>query len=97
MVVVKILKRKDASSLVVGVVVAMLVLQFVAQVTQELAGRIALWQWGSLAPAYGSPSGGYKVTYVQPLVGLILGLLVVEVLCWLYLGLHSLLMGGKKR
>ncbi len=96
MVVVKVLKRKDASSLIVGVVVAMFVVQFVAQVTQELAGRVALWQWGSMAPAYGAPGGGYKVTYVQPLVGLILELLALEILCWIYIGLHSLFMGGKK-
>lgn len=91
MYVVKVLKRKDASSLVVGVVVAMLVVQFVAQVSLELASRISLWQWGKAGPSNTAfyPTAGWRSTYLQPLVGLLVQLLVLEVLVRVYVWIHS--------
>ncbi len=91
MYVVKVLKRKDASSVILAVVVAMFVLQFVTSVTLELASRVALWQWDKATannPGF-YPSGGWQTTYLTPLVALILELLVLEVLVWVYVWLHS--------
>lgn len=91
MYVVKVLKRKDASSLVVGVVVAMFVLQFVTQVTLELSSRLALWQWSKTTEGGASfyPSGGWRTTYLQPLVALLVQLVALEVLVRVYIWLHQ--------
>ena len=90
MYVVKVLKRKDASSLVVGVVVAMFVLQFVTAMTQELSSRIALWQWGNTTPSGTGfyPVGGWRTTYLQPVIALLVELIALEVLVWVYVWIH---------
>ena len=96
MYVVKVLKRKDASSLVVGVVVAMIVLQFVSTMSLELANRIALWQWSKTNSGPGFyPGGGWRATYLQAVVALLVQLVVLELLIWVYVWLHSLV--SKKR
>jgi len=92
MYVVKVLKRKDASSLVVGVTVAMFLLQFVGTMSMELSSRIALWQWGKSAPGnqgfYGG--AGWRSTYLQAVVALLVQLLVLEVLVRLYVWVHQM-------
>ncbi len=91
MYVVKVLKRKDASSVIVAVVVAMFVLQFLTITTQELSSRLALWQW-SKTPE-GGPSfyatSGWRMAYLQPLVVLLVELVALELLVWVYVWLHS--------
>ncbi len=92
MYVVKVLKRKDASSLVVGVVVAMLVLQFLTIVTQELAGRLALWQWHTTpenGPAFYTGGVGWRSTYLVPVAALLIQLVALELLVWIYVWVHA--------
>ena len=91
MYVVKVLKRKDGASLVVGIVVAMFVLQFVTSVTQELSSRLALWQWskGTEAGTGFYPVGGWRTTYLQPLVAMLVELVALEILVWVYVWLHQ--------
>ena len=91
MYVVKVLKRKDASSVIVAVVVAMFVLQFITSVTLELASRLALWQWDKAAaggPGF-YPSSGWRTTYLQPVVALLIELVALEILVWVYVWLHN--------
>ncbi len=90
MYVVKVLKRKDASSLIVGVVVAMLVGQFLSFSLQDLASKIALWKWSGSVGGYGGPGNGFQVMYIQPFVGMILGLIGLEILVRLYVYLHGM-------
>lgn len=91
MYVVKVLKRKDASSVVLAIVVAMIVLQFISSVTMELASRLALWQWDKSAAGGAGfyPSSGWQTTYLQPLVAMLVELLALEVLVWVYVWLHN--------
>ncbi len=90
MVVVKILKRKDASSLIVGVVIAMIVAQFLGTATLDLASKVANWQWQNNGGGYAGPPNSFQVMYLQPFVAMLLELVFLEVLIWVYLGLHRL-------
>lgn len=77
MVLVKVLKRRDASSAVVAIAVGLITFSFVSAVTEELASKIS-----SRNP---SPVGGdWHSQYLYPLVLAILELLVLEVLGWIY-------------
>lgn len=95
MVLVKILKRKDASSVVAGVAVALLSVQFVATLTQDLANKISSWQWHNSGSAYGGPPNSFQVMYLQPLVAFVLQLVALEILAWIFV-LASSSMKGKK-
>jgi hypothetical protein len=82
MVVVKILKRRDASSVVVAVVVAIIVSGMLVAVTAHLAG----WISGLSEGQYSNPasSTGWQEQYLYPVVQAALQLLALEVLGWLY-------------
>ncbi len=77
MMLVKILKRKDASSVIIAVVIAMMLQQFIQTVTNHWAIRISGVNYG---PTYFH----WKETYLLPAVWFVLSLIVLEVLCWLW-------------
>jgi hypothetical protein len=77
MVTVKILKRKDASSVIVAVVIALIILQTLQGVTLRWSNWLSGLNYGQ--PTNGS---GWKQEYLQPVVTAILQLLVLEVILW---------------
>ena len=79
MVLVKILKRKDASSVVVAVVLAFIVSQLATSLTAELAARLSGVGDSQLFGA----GGGWQVVYLQPVIWALLQILVLEVLAWI--------------
>jgi hypothetical protein len=79
MVLVKILKRKDASSVIVAVTVGILLVSLVTAVTSELASKIS----GLNNSQYAS-TGGWKATYLLPAVAFVLELIALEILGWIY-------------
>lgn len=91
MVIVDILKRRDGASLVVGVVVAMVIGQFLQVVTSNLAAKLSgLSDQGGFSLGYGND---WKGLYLQPVVWVLLQLMVLELLSRLYV----LLFTGSKR
>jgi hypothetical protein len=88
MVLVKILRRKDASSVIVAVIIAMVVGQMLAFMSSDWAARLSGlknnegFQFG--------PTGNWRVMYLQPFVTAILQLLALEILVWIYIFAHSL-------
>jgi hypothetical protein len=80
MLLVKILKRKDASSIIVAIVIGSVLLQFVETITNRWATKLAHVNYG---PQYFH----WKEDYLLPVVWFVLELIVLEVLCWLYVGL----------
>ena len=80
MVTVQLLKRKDASSVVVAVVLALILSQMITTVTSELSYKLV--GMGNFGPYSGGP--GWKATYLQPVIWVILQLLLLEVLVKLY-------------
>lgn len=83
MLLVKILKRKDASSVLVAVLIALVLWQPLAEVTARLSTYLS----GLPANGYGSyyvPNGDWKGQYAMPVVSVIVQLLLLEILCWVY-------------
>lgn len=91
--IVKVLKRKDGASLVVGVAVAFIVVNFVSGVTIHLTQKIS--EIGS-DTKFTQPLGDWRVSYLTPIVAMILQLIVLELLIWVYVWLHSQLENAKK-
>ncbi len=87
MVIVKVLKRKDASALVVGVVTALLVVTFITQILVDLTQRISAW--GSNGQYTGQ---SWRVAYLSPAVAFILGLIALEILIRIYIMIHDSMM-----
>jgi hypothetical protein len=77
MFLVKILKRRDASSIVVAIVVGSLVLQFLQTITNKWAIKISNVNYGPV-PYH------WKEDLLMPVVWLVLALIVLEILCWLW-------------
>jgi len=80
MVLVKILKRRDAASVVVAIMLAMIISSPISSVTVSLANKIS----GVSNGGYGVPGGGWKNEYMFPIVWAILQLIILEILGWVY-------------
>lgn len=76
--IVKVLKRKDASSVVVAVVLGLLVNNAV----QDWAYRPAAWLSGD-----STSGGGWNAGLWRPFITLVVGLIVLEIVIRLYTAL----------
>lgn len=83
MILLKILKRRDASSAVVAILMALIVSQPLSTITAPWAGKISGLKEGQYA-SYASPGSGWKGQYLYPLLWALLQLIVLEILGWLY-------------
>jgi hypothetical protein len=79
MVLVKILKRRDASSVLIAILLAMIVASPLSTMTIRLASKIS-----SVNGQYGGPGGGWKNEYLFPLVWAVLQIIALEILGWIY-------------
>jgi len=84
--IIKVLKRKDGATLVVGVALAFVVANFLMSVTGQLSAKIT--------DAAGSTPGlastdGWQTAYLLPIVTLILELIALELLVWIYVWIHG--------
>lgn len=85
--IIKVLKRKDGASLVVGVALGFMVYIFATTVVGQLTDKISNTQIGV--------GDNWKVTYLSPTVRLLLSLVVLEILIWVYVALHNAFSGKK--
>lgn len=93
MILVKVLKRKDASSVIVAIITAMIVQQPLMTMTTKPASIIS----GDNVQGYAyGPGGDWQQQYLFPIVQALLQLLVLEVLCWIVIGLAAMFKGDKK-
>jgi len=83
MVLVKILKRKDGASLIVGVILAMIAVQTLPILTARLAGNLLGLEDGQFV-SYGLPGAGLAATYLQPILSAFLQILLLEAIAWVY-------------
>ncbi len=90
---IKVLKRKDAASVVVAIVVAMVIGQVLPITTSELANKLTGVNEGGFS--YTIPGGDWKTQYLNPIVWAVVQLVVLELLIRLYVLAHSLV--TKKR
>jgi hypothetical protein len=87
----RVLKRKDASSVVVAVVVALIVSQWLPSMVADLSNSISGTEQGMTA-AY-SYAKDWQEQYLQPSVFAVLQLVALEILIWVYAWLRSALSG----
>jgi hypothetical protein len=83
MVLVKILKRRDASSVIIAILIAMIVTQPLNILTGKPASIISGLS-GNQGFGYYGPGGDWKSQYLFPVVWAVLQLLVLEVLGWIF-------------
>lgn len=83
MVLIKVLKRRDASSVVVAILLAMILEQPLVSVT----GRLASWisdLHSNQGYGFGGFGGGWKQEYLFPIVWALVQIIILEVLGWIY-------------
>ena len=95
MVLVKILKRRDAASVLVAVVIAMIISQPLTSTTIRLASNIAGVDNGAQG-GYAPSGADWQTEYLFPVVWAIVQILVLEVVCWVYIGVVAVLRRAKK-
>jgi hypothetical protein len=83
MVLVKILKRRDASSVVVAILLAMIITQPLTTTTGRLASVIS--GLGSKGPFGYGPGGSWKEMYLFPVVWALVQIVILEILGWIYI------------
>lgn len=83
MVVVRVLKRKDAASVLVAIVLAIAVSTFLASVSIELSNKIAGVETGL------DVAREWQEVYLQPFILLLLQVVFLEVLAWIVIGLKD--------
>jgi len=83
MAIVQVLKRKDGSSVIVAVSVALILAQFLPVITGRLTGVITNLDAGQYL-SYSMPGAEWRSQYLAPLVSVLLQLLVLEVLIRAY-------------
>lgn len=91
MVLIKVMKRKDASSVFVAVVLALIIVQLLSQLSMPLTNLIA-----SPGGQYMAPTPSTIGSYVHPLVWAVLQILLFEVFSLLYTAALQLLRQNKK-
>jgi hypothetical protein len=90
MVLTKIMKRKDASSVFVAIVLAMIIGQLLTQLTMPLSSLFFEQKEG-----LGFPGFSVQGSYLQPLLWAVAQIVLFEVFAWLYLTISD--MARKKR
>lgn len=85
MVLVKILERKDASSVVVAIVAAMVILQLLGSILVEPAS----WLSGTHG-SHGSYGTSFKEQYLFPVVLFVLEFLAFELVVRAYIAISTL-------
>jgi hypothetical protein len=82
MVLLQILKRRDASSVLVAILLAMIISQPLNQITSPLAGHLtglkAGQYFGTVPPGSGSSYYAYLIVWA------LLQLVILEFLAWIY-------------
>jgi hypothetical protein len=91
MYIVKVMKRRDAASVLVAIVLAMAVNQFLMMVSGDLTGRIV----GESEGFYGGGSD-WKDAYLYPAVWMLLQVVALEVLLRLVVWLRPLFVRKQK-
>ena len=90
MVTVKVLKRKDAASLVVAVVLALMVSAFLSQVTLDASMSLSELISGKENLTGSDSSVSWEVTYLLPTVTFLVQLIALELLIRLFIFLRGM-------
>lgn len=81
MLLIKILKRKDASSVVVAILVALIVSQLVMVYASNWGSKLAGLPDGQ-GYYYSFPESGWRGNYLQPFLVALISLFILEAFAW---------------
>ena len=95
MTLVKILKRKDASSVLVAIALALIVSQTLPQVTGELAAIISGVNQDQYR--FGGEGTDWQQMYLNPVVWAMLQVIALEILAWIVIFVGSVLRPVSKK
>ena len=84
MVLIKVLKRKDASSVLVAILLAMIISQPLSMLTGKPAAIIS-GLGNNPGYYYYGPGGKWQSQYLFPVVWPLVQIAALEVLAWIYL------------
>lgn len=83
---IKVLKRRDASSVVVAIVIGWIVAQMLPALTAKLAGDVSGVSDGQYI-AYAVPGADWQAQYLYPVVHALLQLVLLEIVLWVWTAL----------
>jgi hypothetical protein len=95
MVLVKILKRKDASSLIVAIVIGTIIWQAISFMSGDLAIRLSGLKNEYGLPSFVPPDSNWKQIYLQPAVAAVVQLVFLEIIAWLVIATEMLFKQSK--
>ncbi len=95
MYVIKVLKRKDAASVVIAIWLAMQLMQLTTTPTSRLIGKIT-GLGDSGYQSYGGYGGGWRNEYLYPFVSFVVQLIALEILIRVFTFVHPLVVRKKK-
>jgi hypothetical protein len=96
MVLTKILKRKDAASLIVAFVAALAIVSFLSSVTAEPASKLA-GIGASASSEFVGPGNDWRLNYLTPTINFIFQLITLEVLARTTIALRSFYIKNSKK
>lgn len=98
MYIIKVMKRKDASSIVVAIWLAMSLMQLTSIPTYRLSNWISGWGAHDWSGLYGSgaPGADWRNEYLNPFVSFLIQVIALEILIRLFVFIHPLFVRKKK-
>jgi len=98
MYIIKVMKRKDASSIVIAIWLAMSLMQLTTMPTYRLTNWLSgvgahNWMGGMYG---GTPGPDWRSEYLSPVISFLVQVIVLEVLIRLFVMIHPLFVRKKK-
>lgn len=95
MYIIKVLKRRDAASVIIAIWIALSLNMLVSLPTYRLANWVAGIGTSNYNGMYG-PSQGWRNEYLNPVVSFVLQIIVLEILIRLFVWVHPMFVRKRK-
>lgn len=97
MYITKFLKRKDAASLIVAIPLAFMILQTLPQLTSRVTEFLTGLGSDHMYNGYPGPNNDWRMTYVQPIVSVIVQVILLEFILRAFVYLHPMVVQKKRK
>lgn len=96
MYIIKVLKRKDAASIIVAISIALTLNGLVIMPSFRLANWVSGIGDKNFNSMYGGGSPGWRNEYLNPLASFLIQIIVLEILIRLFVWVHPMFVRKKK-
>ncbi len=96
MYIIKVLKRKDAASIIVAIWIAMSLNQIIFLPTLRLSNWVTGLGDKNYSNMYGGVNGGWRNEFLNPVVSFVVQILLLEILIRLFVIVHPWFVRKKK-